>query len=181
MRFLFFCLFVLIWPKTGQPQPIRRKRLLLGDLGKDLAISEKQVLLLTNLDGGAAKGGQEDTVTGLDRGLDKVASANIGDTGANGKNISLVELLSVLLGDVDTRSGLGLGLQTLHKDAVEQGDDGLDVLDGRLERAVSIMFSGCKNELRRTNSKTALVWRPLASRNDLPLLYMCVWMERVDN
>lgn len=49
--------------------------------------------------------------------------------GADGENLALVELLDAGLGQEDTAGGLGLGLDALDEDAVEQGDEGLDGSD----------------------------------------------------
>lgn len=110
------------------------ERLLLGQLSKDLSVSEEQVLVLADLDDAPAKGRQQNTVTGLHTGLDQSTSLGVGDTGANSDNISLVELLGVLLRNVDTGSGLGLGLEALDQDTVEKRNKRLDRLDGRLEQ-----------------------------------------------
>jgi hypothetical protein len=53
-------------------------------------------------------------------------------TGANGKHLGLVELLDGGLGQEDAGCGLGLGLEALDEDAVEEGREGADGLDGRL-------------------------------------------------
>lgn len=94
---------------------------LLFDLGQDLLVRVQQVLLVTNLDRVAAKGGQEHAVARLDRGRDDLAGGGVGDARARRNNGGLVQLLLVLLGDVYAGRGLGSRLDSLHQDTVEQG------------------------------------------------------------
>lgn len=53
-------------------------------------------------------------------------------TGANSEDLGLVELLNTALREEDTGGGLGLGLDALDQDAVQEGGKSLDVTDGRL-------------------------------------------------
>lgn len=53
-------------------------------------------------------------------------------TGANSEDLGLVELLDTALREEDTGGGLGLGLDALDQDAVQEGGKSLDVTDGRL-------------------------------------------------
>lgn len=99
-----------------------------------LVVAEEGVLVLADLDGAATELGDQDLVAGLDAGGDALALAVKG-TGANGQDLGLVELLDGRLGQEDTRGGLGLGLDALDEDAVEQGRDGADGLEGGLEQA----------------------------------------------
>ena len=55
-------------------------------------------------------------------------------TGANGENLGLVLLLDAALGQEDAGSSLGLGLDALDQDAVQEGSEVLDVTEERLER-----------------------------------------------
>lgn len=92
-------------------------------------IAEERVLVLANLDGRATELGDQDLVAGLDGGSNALAIAVKG-TGANGENLGLVELLDGRLGEEDATGGLGLGLDALDQDAVEQGSERLDGLGG---------------------------------------------------
>ena len=53
-------------------------------------------------------------------------------TGADGENLGLVLLLDTALREEDTRGSLGLGLDALDQDAVQEGSEGLDVTEDRL-------------------------------------------------
>lgn len=53
-------------------------------------------------------------------------------TGANSEDLGLVELLDTALREEDTGGGLGLGLDALDEDAVQERGKSLDVADGRL-------------------------------------------------
>lgn len=55
-------------------------------------------------------------------------------TGANGKDLGLVLLLDAALGQEDTGGSLGLGLDALDQDAVQEGSEVLDVTEERLEQ-----------------------------------------------
>jgi hypothetical protein len=46
--------------------------------------------------------------------------------GADGEDLGLVELLDARLGEEDAAGGLGLGLDALNQDAVEEGGEGAD-------------------------------------------------------
>lgn len=94
-----------------------------------LVIAEKRVLILTNLDRRTTKLGDQNLVARLDRRSNALSIAVKG-TGANSQNLGLVELLDGGLGEEDTAGGLGLGLDALDEDAVEEGCEGLDGLGG---------------------------------------------------
>lgn len=113
---------------------------LLVDLGQNLVVTEQQVGFLADLDRRATVGRDEDLVAGLDAGRDGLAVL-IGDAGAGSDNAGLAELLNVLLRDEDTRGGLGLSLDALDKDAVQQGNNILDRLDGSRHYEVGIFQS----------------------------------------
>ena len=57
--------------------------------------------------------------------------------GPNSQDLGLVELLDGGVRQEDARRRLGLGLDALHEDAVEERSDATDGLDGRLEVPVS--------------------------------------------
>lgn len=125
-------------------------------------IPEESVLLLTDLDGvttelnrhtlayivpciriqtGKCEGivrttylGDEDLVTGIDTHGDALAVA-VKETGANSEDLGLVLLLDGSLGEEDTGGSLGLGLDALDQDAVQEGSERLDVAEDRLESA----------------------------------------------
>lgn len=94
-------------------------------------VPEQSVLLLANLDGAAAELGNQDLVAGLDAQRNALAILVL-ETGADGEDLALVELLDGAVGEEDAGGGLGLGLHALHEDAVEEGSEGLDVLEHRL-------------------------------------------------
>lgn len=96
-----------------------------------LVVPEQSVLLLANLDGAAAELGNEDLVAGLNAQRNALAVLVL-ETGANGEDLALVELLDSAVGEEDAGGGLGLGLHALHEDAVEEGSERLDVLEHRL-------------------------------------------------
>lgn len=84
--------------------------------------------------------GDQDTVTGSDTHGESLAVA-VKETGANGKDLSLILLFDAALGEEDTRGGLGLGLDALDQDAVHEGSEVLDVAEERLcERKVLAMM-----------------------------------------
>jgi hypothetical protein len=101
--------------------------------GDVLVVAEEGELLLADLDGAAAELGDQDLVAGLDAGSDALAVAVKG-AGADGEDLGLVELFDGRLGQEDATRCLGLGLDTLHQDAVEQRRNGADGLEGRLVR-----------------------------------------------
>lgn len=74
----------------------------------------------------------EDLVTGVDTHGETLAVA-VKETGANGEDLGLVLLLDGSLGEEDTGGSLGLGLDALDQDAVQEGGKGLDVAEDRLE------------------------------------------------
>jgi len=94
-----------------------------------LVIAEKRILILTNLDGRTTKLRNQNLVAGLDRRSNALSIAVKG-AGANSQNLCLVEFLDGRLGEEDAAGGLGLGLDALDEDAVEEGCEGLDGLGG---------------------------------------------------
>lgn len=64
------------------------------------------------------------------------------ETGANSQDLSLVLLLDTALGEEDAGGGLGLGLDALDQDAVEEGSKALDVAEDRLLRPKSASCAG---------------------------------------
>lgn len=96
-----------------------------------LGVPEQCVLLLADLDGTAAELRNEDLVAGLDAHGHALAVL-VGETGANGEDLALVELLDSAVGEEDARGSLGLGLDALHQNAVKERCEGLDVLEERL-------------------------------------------------
>lgn len=94
-----------------------------------LVIAEERVLVLADLDGRTTELGNQDLVTGLDGRGDALA-ITVEGAGADSEDLSLVELLDGRLGEEDATGGLGLGLDALDKDAVEQGSESLDGLGG---------------------------------------------------
>lgn len=73
----------------------------------------------------------QDTVTGSNAHGEALAVL-VEDTGSNSEDLGLVLLLDAALGEEDTGGGLGLGLDTLDQDAVEEGSKALDVAEERL-------------------------------------------------
>lgn len=64
-------------------------------------------------------------------------------SGANSQHLCLVEVLDGRLGEVDAGGGLGLGLDALDEDAVQEGHERLDGADrGRLKK--KSQFSICR-------------------------------------
>lgn len=57
---------------------------------------------------------------------------------ANSEDLGLVLLLDAALGQEDARGGLGLGLDALDEDTVQEGSKALDVAEGRLLRPESV-------------------------------------------
>jgi hypothetical protein len=127
-----------------------------------LVIPEEGVLLVADLDGVTAElsgatlahivpcirihaemGGNwttylrnEDLVTSVDTHGETLA-VTVKETGANGEDLGLVLLLDGSLGEEDTGGSLGLGLDALDQDAVQEGGEGLDVAEDRLEMELS--------------------------------------------
>ena len=105
---------------------------LLVDLGKDLRVADEEVLVLPDLDRVAAPAGKKNLVAGLDRGGDDLAIL-VGSTGPGSNDASLGKRRgSNGRWKEDTSGGLGLGLEALDEDAVEERDDRLDRADGGL-------------------------------------------------
>ena len=101
-------------------------------LGYDLLmVPEQAVLLVTDLDRATTKLGNEDLVAGLHADSNAVARL-VECAGADGENLGLVQLLDGCLGQEDAGCGLGLGLDALHEDTVEERRKGADGLEGRL-------------------------------------------------
>ena len=104
---------------------------LFSNLGQyfTLPVQEQLFRFLRGLGGGgsssvelyssAAKGGEDDLVTGLESDLVLVVS------GADGQDGAAVQRLGGFLGDEDARGGLRDGLALGHQDAVQQGGDAL--------------------------------------------------------
>lgn len=83
--------------------------------------------------------GNQNLVTGLHADGNPL-SLPVVSARANSEDLGLVELLDGALGEEDAAGRLGLGLDALDKDAVEEGREGLDGLgcDGGLERERSV-------------------------------------------
>lgn len=104
---------------------------LLVDLSQDLRVPEKGVLVLADLDGATTELRDQDLVARGNTHRQTLAVLVEG-TGADGENLGLVLLLDTALREEDTRGSLGLGLDALDQDAVQEGGEGLDVTEGRL-------------------------------------------------
>jgi hypothetical protein len=102
---------------------------LLVDLGKQFMVSEQAQFLLANLDWAAAELGNQNLVAGLHAGGDAL-SVLIEGAGADGNDLCFVEILDGCLWEEDASGSLGFGLDALHKDAVEEGHNAADRLDG---------------------------------------------------
>lgn len=74
-------------------------------------------------------GRDQHPVTGLDAHGNPLALP-VHTAGADGQDLGLVQLLDARLGQEDAGGGLGLGLDTLDQDAVQEGHEGLDRSDG---------------------------------------------------
>lgn len=92
--------------------------------------------------GGATYLRNENLVTGGDAHGETLAVLVEG-TGANGENLGLVLLLDTALREEDAGGGLGLGLDALDQDAVEEGSKALDVAEDRLLRR-RLVYSASK-------------------------------------
>jgi hypothetical protein len=124
-----------------------------GGCGHILVIPEKGVLLLADLDGVTTElepsayhclfqsihiGGRvtylgdEDLVTGSDTHGETLALL-VEETRANSEDLGLVLLLDGSLGEEDTGGRLGLRLDALDQDAVQEGGERLDVAEDRLK------------------------------------------------
>lgn len=73
----------------------------------------------------------QDVVTRSNAHRDLVAIA-VNGTGANSEDLGHVLLLDTALGEEDTRGSLGLGLDALDQDTVEERGKVLDVTEDRL-------------------------------------------------
>lgn len=100
-------------------------------------IPEQAQLLVSHLDWAATILGDEDLVANLHAGLNPL-SVLVVCSRANCNDLGLVQLLDGGLGEEDAGCGLGFWLETLHKNAVEEGRNGADGLDGRLLLSVSV-------------------------------------------
>lgn len=115
-----------------------REKSLLGDLGEDLRVTDEEVLVVSDLDGVTAPAGEEDLVAGLDRGGDDLAVL-VGGTGAGSDDASLGKRGGSGGGrEEETGGGLGLGLEALNEDAIEQRNDRLDGADGGLSSLLMV-------------------------------------------
>ena len=111
---------------------------LLVDLGKDLRVTDEEVLVVADLDRVAAPRGEENFVAVLDRGGDDLAVL-VGGAGAGGDDASLGQRRrGGGGGKEDTGAGLGLRLEALDEDAVEERDDRLDRADGGLSGLLQV-------------------------------------------
>lgn len=98
-----------------------------------LMVPEQAQFLLANLDGAAAELWDQDLVAGLHAGGDAL-SVLVKGAGADGNDFCFVEVLDGCLREEDASCGLGFGLDALHEDAVEEGRNAADRLDGGLWR-----------------------------------------------
>ena len=69
----------------------------------------------------------------------KARAVLVDGTGADGEDLGLVLLLDTALGKEDTGGGLGLGLDALDQDAVEEGSKALDVAEERLIDIITLV------------------------------------------
>lgn len=67
-----------------------------------------------------------------------LGAITVNGTRANSENLGNVLLLDAALREEDARGGLGLGLDTLDQDAVEEGGEVLDVTEDRLFKKESL-------------------------------------------
>ena len=81
----------------------------------------------------------KDLVALLDTHCDSLAFS-VESTWSNGQNLSFIELLYTALGQEDATSSLGLGLDSLDKNAVEEWDESADALEGGRLGSVSGAF-----------------------------------------
>lgn len=96
-----------------------------------LSVPEQAQLLVADLDWAAAELRNQDLVAGLDAGRNAL-SVLVNGAGADGNHLGLVEVLDGCLGEEDASGGLGFGLDALHENAVEEGCNAADRLDGGL-------------------------------------------------
>lgn len=97
-----------------------------------LVVPEQAVLVLANLDRAAAELRNQDLVARLYADSNTV-SALVEGAGADSQNLGLVQLLDRRLGQEDTGGGLGLRLNALDQNTVEEGGERADGLEGRLQ------------------------------------------------
>lgn len=67
-----------------------------------------------------------------------VLAIPVKETRTNSENLGDILLLDAALREEDARGGLGLGLDTLDQDAVEEGGEVLDVTEDRLFKKESL-------------------------------------------
>lgn len=79
----------------------------------------------------------QDLVTRLHRRRYPLA-VPVQQTRADGEHLRLVELLDGRFGQEDAAGGFGLCLDPLHEDAVQEGDEVLDGLDGERLRGLLV-------------------------------------------
>lgn len=106
-----------------------------------LMVPEQAVLLLADLDGAATELRNEDLVAGLDAHGYPLAVLVL-EAGTDGEDLGLVKLLDGAVGEEDAGGGLGLGLHALHQNAIEEGCEGLDVLEHGLMQVSKAADSG---------------------------------------
>lgn len=94
-----------------------------------LIVTEKRVLFLSNLDRAAAELRNQNLVARRNAHGDSLALL-VETTGSNSEDLSLVELLDGALGQEDARGGLGVGLDALDENAVEERGESLDAAEG---------------------------------------------------
>lgn len=92
-------------------------------------VAEQREFLLADLDGASTILGNQHPVTGLHAGLNDLSILSA-RARANSQHTALRQLLNSALGEEDAAGGLGLGLDALDKNAVEEGSEGLDGLEG---------------------------------------------------
>jgi len=91
-------------------------------------VSEKRVLLLTNLHGGTTVRRNQDPVARLDGDFDPLPIL-VDPAGTDSEDLRFGELLDGRLREVDASRSFGLSLDALHEDAVEERREGLDVTE----------------------------------------------------
>lgn len=79
----------------------------------------------------------QDLVTGGDAHGEALALL-VKESGANSEDLGLVLLLDAALREEDAGGGLGLGLDALDQDAVQEGSEVLDVAEDRLLTPMSV-------------------------------------------
>jgi hypothetical protein len=81
----------------------------------------------------------QDVVTGGNA-HGKARAILVEETGADGKDLGLVLLLDAALREEDTGCCLGLGLDALDQDTVEEGSKALDVAEERLVNTITLVI-----------------------------------------